>query len=565
MPQLSEARNNLGMLTLQMSRLDEARTLLDEAFKADPYHLRVSNMRKVIKVLDSYGTISTDHFVIRYDTKQDELLARRMSKFLEEDVHPQMVKLFGFEPPQRTTIEIYSKGSGQSAHEWFSARMIGLPWVQTIGASTGMMIAMASPNGLAEPYNWARVIRHEYVHVVTLQQTGFNIPHWYTEALAVRNEGYPRPVEWNDMLRERVPKRDLRDLSNLNLGFIRAKNGDDWNFAYCQSDLYADYFVKRFGEDSLQKLLEAYREGQTTEVALPGLFKTSVKDFEAGYLQFLDERVAGLSQGTSTEPELTAAEIERGVEEHPKDPLWLGRAALLKVQVRRRDEARKLAREALEIDKHCASAAIALAQLDLRAEEPEKAIEKLTSALNPEKPDRLLLEKLIPLLVKTEQWEAALTNASLAEKAFPEDVTWTMALAEILPHAGDGDRRKMVLERLAYFKSDDPDYRLQRAELAWADKDLATTAKYAGLVLEIDVLDAKAHWLLGEGLARSQPEESLQEFQIACELDPQLAEAWAGWAEVLAARGRMDAAREKAAKALELDAKNDRAKGILKR
>ena len=55
------------------------------------------------------------------------------------------------------------------------------------------------------PFNWARVLTHEVVHVITLQQTEFNIPHWYTEALAVESEGFPRPQEWNKMLLERVP------------------------------------------------------------------------------------------------------------------------------------------------------------------------------------------------------------------------------------------------------------------------------------------------------------------------------------------------------------------------
>ena len=54
--------------------------------------------------------------------------------------------------------------------------------------------------------NWARVLTHELVHVVTLQQTQFNIPHWFTEGLAVGCENHPRPAEWNKLLAARVPK-----------------------------------------------------------------------------------------------------------------------------------------------------------------------------------------------------------------------------------------------------------------------------------------------------------------------------------------------------------------------
>ena len=93
-------------------------------------------------------------------------------------------------------------------HEWFSGRTVALPFIPTVGACTGRVVAMASPKTSKTPYNWARVLKHELTHVITLQQTDFNIPHWYTEALAVESEGYPRPQNWNKMLMERIPRAE---------------------------------------------------------------------------------------------------------------------------------------------------------------------------------------------------------------------------------------------------------------------------------------------------------------------------------------------------------------------
>jgi len=50
-PQLPEAKTSLGMLLMRVGRTDQARKILDEAFQADPYHTRVSNFRKVLKLL----------------------------------------------------------------------------------------------------------------------------------------------------------------------------------------------------------------------------------------------------------------------------------------------------------------------------------------------------------------------------------------------------------------------------------------------------------------------------------------------------------------------------------
>ena len=49
------------------------------------------------------------------------------------------------------------------------------------------------PTTMKSRYNWARVITHEMTHVINLQQTDFNIPHWYTECLAVESEKEPPP------------------------------------------------------------------------------------------------------------------------------------------------------------------------------------------------------------------------------------------------------------------------------------------------------------------------------------------------------------------------------------
>ena len=65
------------------------------------------------------------------------------------------------------------------------------------------------------------MLRHELVHIFNLEQTSFQVPHWFTEGLAVINEGFPRPQQWNQLLLERVPAGDLMNLDNIDLGFIR--------------------------------------------------------------------------------------------------------------------------------------------------------------------------------------------------------------------------------------------------------------------------------------------------------------------------------------------------------
>ncbi|MFP6763192.1 MAG: tetratricopeptide repeat protein, partial [Planctomycetaceae bacterium] len=341
MPQMSEPKNRLGMLYMQTGRTREAGQILDDAFGSDPYHVRVSNMRKVLGVLSGYDRITTDHFVIHVDSKADRILGEYMAEYLEE-VHAELVEYYGYEPPQRTNFEIYNTAKGLSAHQWFSARMVGLPWIQTIGASTGMMVALASPTATDQPYNWARVVKHEFVHVVTLQQTRFNIPHWFTEALAVTSEGTERPAVWNQLLLERVPKNELASLDELNRIFTRPKSPLDWQFAYCQSRLYAQYIIEQYGAEKVTGMLEAYRSNQSTRTAIPRVFGISVEEFEKGNRDFLNRIVKDELGGSTLSSPLSLSELEKAYDADDGNPSKIAAFAAGLLAVRRRTQARQL-------------------------------------------------------------------------------------------------------------------------------------------------------------------------------------------------------------------------------
>jgi tetratricopeptide (TPR) repeat protein len=110
----------------------------------------------------------------------------------------------GLRAAGRSLFEIFNSTRGSSGHEWFSVRMAGLPFVGTVGACTGRMVAVTSPNDRGMRFSWTRVMKHEFVHVLNLQQTDFNIPRWFTEGLAVRYEGPGHPRQWDYVLAQRA-------------------------------------------------------------------------------------------------------------------------------------------------------------------------------------------------------------------------------------------------------------------------------------------------------------------------------------------------------------------------
>ena len=74
LPRQPEPHAGLGLLLMRMGREADARTLLKEAFDADPFHVRVKNSLDVLDVIDAMQTRTTPHFVIKYDKADARLI-----------------------------------------------------------------------------------------------------------------------------------------------------------------------------------------------------------------------------------------------------------------------------------------------------------------------------------------------------------------------------------------------------------------------------------------------------------------------------------------------------------
>lgn len=531
MPVLSQPKTSLGMLYMQTGRSDEAKQLLDEAFKADPYHVRVSNMRKVLGVLSNYETITTDHFVIRVDSKADQLLGQYMAEYLEE-IYPELVELYGYEPPQRSVFEIYHDAKGLSAHQWFSARMVGLPWIQTIGASTGMMVALASPTASPEPYNWARVVKHEFVHVLTLQQTHFNIPHWFTEALAVTSENIQRPAEWNRMLLERVPRGELWKLDELTGIFVRPDTPADWHFAYCQSRLYAQYMIEKFGEETIGKMLDLYRKNVRTNDAIPQVFNVSVEEFDAGYRDFLKRIVEDELGGSAVEAPKSIADLEKEFNANPEDSTAMAAFAEALFKAKRRRQARELAEQALEKNPSEPLAAVVLAELELLARDLDDASAFLETAFDEDQPNPRVLGLLAKIRLMQSEPEEAARLYELGRKKFridqsslPQSSEWLKGLTAAYIQLGEDDKLKNVLESLANLDGDNPSVRQKLAQLADQKGDVVEAGRWANEALQIDVTDPATHRILAKFHDHEgRTEKAAKEREIARKLEAESSE-----------------------------------------
>jgi len=557
-PGRADAPIGLGMLYMQIGREAEARSLFNAAFAADPFNVRADNMMKVLNHLDSYKSLESKNFIVTFDPSQDELLARYLSDYLESIV-PELTASFGYEPPGKTHIEIMKN------HQWFSGRTIALPFIPTVGACTGKVVAMASPRSTNKPYNWARVIKHEYTHVVTLQQTEFNIPHWFTEALAVESEGGPRPQAWNKLLLARVPSRTkLLNLDTINLGFIRPDEADDRQMAYCQAQLYAQYMLKRFGDDAILKMLAAYRRGLTTDRAVVECFHVDKADFESGYLDFLDGVVKSIRTRVDDEEPIKFSQLERALKEKPDDADLNARMAYEHYARRDLKAARPLADKALKLQPHHPLASYVKARLFVSIGDDDAALELLEPALDPDRPNERVVDLLAELTLKAGRLDDAEKLYEMARKDDPHHTKWIAGLARVHLRQKKTDAFLDDLAQIAENDADDLAVRKALAERHLAADNAPEAVRWARECLHIDVYDPAVHALLADALtAANEPAAAVEEYGVALELKPKRPnDLKVKRAAALLAAGRKDEAKAAVDEVLEGDPEHPEAKSL---
>lgn len=312
---------DLGLMEMQSGEDEAALTALRRAMQLDPFNARAANSLRLMEELATYSRIESEHFVVRYRPGIDEALAREMPAILEE-IHDRVCGGekggIDFEPERRTTVELMPN------HEWFAVRITGMPSIHTMAASTGPVIAMESPQEgpgfTVGPYDWARVLQHEYTHTVTLARTKNRIPHWMTEASAVYLEDAPRDANrWK--LLAGVDRNDAWfGFDRINLGFIRPEGPSDRAQAYAQSHWMYEYIIERWGADAPLELMDLAAQGVPEADAFARVLGVSREDFMDAFVAHAHEQLIAVGMlvpdGEPTLEELmeprTAEWIARG-------------------------------------------------------------------------------------------------------------------------------------------------------------------------------------------------------------------------------------------------------------
>ena len=287
-PELESARSQLGINLMRMGEEDEPRKLLEEAYNNGQTDAATSNSLKLLDSYKDFQTKADDTTVLKLNKKEADLLAPYFSEQLHRAIATYSAKYkIALKGPVQ--LEVYPN------HEDFAVRTMGMPGLGALGVTFGNVVAMDSPSGRKPgDFNWGATMWHEMSHVFILSATDFRVPRWFTEGLAVHEEGQTNPMWANRLTPEvvvAIRDKKLLPVAQLDQGFIFPKYPEQVLVSYYQGGVICDYIADKWGNDALLGMVKSFAARKTTEEAIQTNLHMAPEEFDKGFMGWLDAHV----------------------------------------------------------------------------------------------------------------------------------------------------------------------------------------------------------------------------------------------------------------------------------
>jgi tetratricopeptide (TPR) repeat protein len=286
-PKLWAAHSALGVELMRLGETDEPLKQLELAYDNNYRNPATVNSLRLLDSYKNFDTTRDDTTIVRLDKKENDLLL----PYVQTELHSILTtynKKYGMTLPGSVQVEVYPN------HEDFAVRTMGMPGLGALGVTFGEVVAMDSPS--ARPpgdFNWGATLWHEMSHVYIITATNQRVPRWFTEGLAVHEEGQ-RTAEWADRVTPdilaAIRDKKLLPISKLDRGFVYTDYPAQVLVSYFQGGAICDYIQEKWGDAKLLGMVHAYANKKTTEQAVQEELGESPEAFDKTFLAWIDAK-----------------------------------------------------------------------------------------------------------------------------------------------------------------------------------------------------------------------------------------------------------------------------------
>jgi len=286
-PRLWAAHSALGIELMRLGQEQEPSRELQLSYENGYRDAATVNS---LRLLDSYKNFVTTRdgtTILKLNKSESDLLL----PYMQSELHAILAtyeKKYRMKLTGPVQVELYRD------HEDFAVRTLGMPGLGARGVTLGEVVAMDSPSARKPgDFNWGSTLWHEMSHVFILTATNFRVPRWFTEGLAVHEEGKRSP-EWKNQPTPEVlaalRDKKLLPVARLDRGFVYPDYPAQVMVSYFQAGSICDFVEEKWGEEKLLDMVHSYAQLKTTPQAIQQNLGLAPEEFDKQYLAWIDHK-----------------------------------------------------------------------------------------------------------------------------------------------------------------------------------------------------------------------------------------------------------------------------------
>jgi len=286
-PDLAQARAKLGVNLMRLGQTEEAQEQLARCYNE---HFQSAEVRNSLKFLDTVNRY--DHFT---SPSMELVINKSESALLRPYIEPELKRAMATYQkkynvnPGKVRLEVYPN------HEDFVVRTLGLPGQGgLLGVTFGTVVAIDSPTA-REPgeFSWDDTMWHELCHVYVIYATHNLVPRWFSEGLAVHEEGVASAL-WGNRLGpdtvEAIKAKKLLPVLELDGGFVRPQYPGQVLVSYFQAGKICDFIAERWGDGAILGMIHSYAAHKGDQEAIEANLHESPAAFDKDFLEWLTKK-----------------------------------------------------------------------------------------------------------------------------------------------------------------------------------------------------------------------------------------------------------------------------------
>lgn len=286
-PRLWAAHSALGIDLMRLGKEEEPFRELELSYNNGYRDKATVNSLRLLDSYKNFETFRDGTTTLKLHKKEAALLR----PYFQAEVHTILAsyeKKYHMKLPGPVQVEVYPD------HEDFAVRTTGMPGLGALGVTFGEVVAMDSPSARKPgDFNWGATLWHEMSHVFILTATNHRVPRWFTEGLAVHEEGAHSP-EWRDRLTPEVlvaiRDKKLLPVAKLDRGFTYPDYPSQVVVSYFQAGSICDFVQTKWGEEKLLEMAQSFAKLQNTPQVIEANLGVAPEEFDKQYLAWIRQK-----------------------------------------------------------------------------------------------------------------------------------------------------------------------------------------------------------------------------------------------------------------------------------